>query len=304
MARRRIRSVLLAAVAAVALSPALATAQAYDDAVVIDYSQIGGGAAAPGAAMPGGSGYAAPGYGSGLRMPGLAAPPSRFYPPAGLPAVSASDEAPPAPRAKFVAKPKEPVEMPAEAPAPSPRKERKVAAKPAAPVIDLPSAPPAEPVLPKKPEAPAVAPPAPPAPPAIKKSEPPKAPEVAKVEAPKATPKSPETPAAEPTSGAVAYKVVFAGDAAAVPSNARESLKAVADRVNATEEQRIQLAAYASGANMSPSSARRLSLSRALAVRSFLIDAGVRSVRIDVRAMGDKIAGDPANRVDVTIVDR
>jgi len=46
-------------------------------------------------------------------------------------------------------------------------------------------------------------------------------------------------------------------------------------------------------------SPRRLSLSRALAVRAFLIDQGVRSTRLDVRALGDKTGDGPADRVDI-----
>ncbi len=48
-----------------------------------------------------------------------------------------------------------------------------------------------------------------------------------------------------------------------------------------------------------PSKARRLSLSRALAVRAFLIDQGVRSTRMDVRALGDKVQDGPSDRVDI-----
>jgi outer membrane protein OmpA-like peptidoglycan-associated protein len=42
-----------------------------------------------------------------------------------------------------------------------------------------------------------------------------------------------------------------------------------------------------------------LSLSRALAVRAFLIEQGVRSTRMDVRALGDKVPDGPVDRVDV-----
>ncbi|MCH8925159.1 MAG: OmpA family protein [Proteobacteria bacterium] len=49
----------------------------------------------------------------------------------------------------------------------------------------------------------------------------------------------------------------------------------------------------------SASAARRLSLSRALAVRAYLIEQGVRSTRMDVRALGDKVPDGPADRVDV-----
>ena len=62
--------------------------------------------------------------------------------------------------------------------------------------------------------------------------------------------------------------------------------------------------AYAVGVDLTASQARRISLSRALSVRSYLIEKGVRSSRIDVRALGDKGEGDPKNRVDVNLIDR
>ena len=49
---------------------------------------------------------------------------------------------------------------------------------------------------------------------------------------------------------------------------------------------------------------RRLSLSRALTVRSYLISQGVRSTRIDVRALGARASDGPADRVDLLIGDR
>ena len=52
------------------------------------------------------------------------------------------------------------------------------------------------------------------------------------------------------------------------------------------------------------SQARRLSLSRALTVRSYLISQGVRSTRIDVRALGARASDGPADRVDLLIGDR
>ncbi len=62
--------------------------------------------------------------------------------------------------------------------------------------------------------------------------------------------------------------------------------------------------AYAGGDNDNASQARRLSLSRALAVRSYLIEQGVRSTRIDVRALGNKTDVEPADRVDLILSKR
>lgn len=60
--------------------------------------------------------------------------------------------------------------------------------------------------------------------------------------------------------------------------------------------------AYAAGKADDPSVARRLSLSRALAVRTALIAEGVASSRIFVRALGSQAAGGPPDRVDVSLL--
>ena len=63
----------------------------------------------------------------------------------------------------------------------------------------------------------------------------------------------------------------------------------------------VMLIAYAQGDPDQASNARRLSLSRALAVRSFLIDQGVHSSRIEVRALGNKVTDGPPDRVDLVV---
>jgi outer membrane protein OmpA-like peptidoglycan-associated protein len=62
---------------------------------------------------------------------------------------------------------------------------------------------------------------------------------------------------------------------------------------------RVQLEAYGGSPGDKSSDARRLSLKRALAVRQLLIDNGVPSNRIDVRAMGGADDNGPNDRVDV-----
>jgi outer membrane protein OmpA-like peptidoglycan-associated protein len=64
---------------------------------------------------------------------------------------------------------------------------------------------------------------------------------------------------------------------------------------------RIELEAFAGAPGDKSTDARRLSLKRALAVRQLLIDDGVPSNRIDVRAMGGVDDKGPADRVDVFI---
>ena len=101
-----------------------------------------------------------------------------------------------------------------------------------------------------------------------------------------------------------ALQIIFGDDDSKLPGGAETELGAIAEQVKGTDDFRIQLLAYAGGENLSASKARRLSLSRALSVRSFFIENGVRSTRIDVRALGDKTDEQPINRVDINIVER
>ena len=66
----------------------------------------------------------------------------------------------------------------------------------------------------------------------------------------------------------------------------------------------VSVVAYAAGTPDDPSTARRASLSRALQVRSVLIESGIASPRIYVRALGASVpppAGVSPDRVDVTV---
>lgn len=63
---------------------------------------------------------------------------------------------------------------------------------------------------------------------------------------------------------------------------------------------RITLTAYADNSSgTSPREARRLSLTRALAIRDYLTAKGISSGRIDVRALGANNPGGPSDRVDI-----
>ena len=117
----------------------------------------------------------------------------------------------------------------------------------------------------------------------------------------------PRAPQAEPAfvpAGKTAARVGFLSGSSDLPENSKPQLKAVADQMNRDGEMRIQLLAYAGPREDTASQTRRLSLFRALAVRSYLIEQGIRSTRMDVRAMGNKYDEDPADRVDVVIADR
>ncbi len=99
-------------------------------------------------------------------------------------------------------------------------------------------------------------------------------------------------------------QLIYAANGIEIPSPAQPQLESLAREVKAAARLRIQLAAYAGDRTDSASRARRTSLSRALAIRGFLIDHGVAAGRIDVRALGNTSASGEADRVDVVVLDK
>jgi len=260
-----------------------------------------------------------------LLLPGSQAPKSMLHVPAakGAPVVQANKPA------KAMAAPKKPAVKPAK-----PKSVAAVAPAKKNPPRAAKIAPP-KPVMtakaPKKlqaPAKPAIATPAPvPAPAPVAKVEqaapPPMpvvktAPKVAEEKAPKApTPpavpvakKAPAKqqaslpPAAAPAESGKKHRISFAPDQTKLPASAKQPLIALAASLKGQDNMRLQLMAYAGGPSLSSSLARRMSLSRALAIRSFLIENGVRSTRIDVRALGNKTTEEPFNRVDLNVTER
>lgn len=114
-------------------------------------------------------------------------------------------------------------------------------------------------------------------------------------------------PVAVAAGNAVA-RVDFASGAAELGDPGKRSLDRAVAELQRDQNARLQLVAFATGGSGDDggSVARRLSLSRALAVRAYLIEQGIRATRMDVRALGNRSAdGSPAgDRVDVVLVRR
>ena len=87
-------------------------------------------------------------------------------------------------------------------------------------------------------------------------------------------------------------------------SDASARLRSVSAALKKNGALRIQLLAYAGAKGGSTSQAQRLSLSRALAARSYLIEKGIRSTRIDVRALGNRSGNGPTDRIDIIVTTR
>jgi outer membrane protein OmpA-like peptidoglycan-associated protein len=107
----------------------------------------------------------------------------------------------------------------------------------------------------------------------------------------------------EPTiSGNKKSVILFAAGATDPAVTAVQSIKALAGDLSASltdGSARLQLLAYGGQRGEKSSDARRLSLKRALIIRQLLIDNGVPSERVDVRAMGGVDDNGPADRVDI-----
>ncbi|HEV8388465.1 MAG TPA: hypothetical protein VGQ35_01415 [Dongiaceae bacterium] len=233
----------------------------------------------------------------------------------------ASDAAAPADaQVAAVTPPTEPAEVPAEVPmpegtpqAPAPGEN---ADAPPAPAVETPEAP-AEAAMPAEtpaPEQPAEQQPAEEQPaqepaaqeqPAAEPTPPPAEGEAAKSEEQPAEEAAAETPA-EPDPGQPAppipqggIRIVFPTELNEVPSEANAALDDLAAQMQADENMRIQIMCYASGNADTESKARRKSLARCINIRQYLFKKDVRTTRMDVRALGLKSEGQPADRVDI-----
>lgn len=118
--------------------------------------------------------------------------------------------------------------------------------------------------------------------------------ETAAVEAPAPDNSAPAAPI--PQGG---IRIVFPSDLNDVPAEANAALDDLASQMLADENMRIQIMCYASGTEDTESKARRKSLARCINIRQYLFKKDVRTTRMDVRALGLKSEGQPADRVDI-----
>ena len=98
--------------------------------------------------------------------------------------------------------------------------------------------------------------------------------------------------------------VVFPSNTKVLPVGSKSKLDKLAETMKENARLRLKLLAYASIQDGSKSNVRRMSLSRALAMREYLLKQGVQSTKIEVRALGDKNDGGNPDRVDAIIESR
>lgn len=141
-------------------------------------------------------------------------------------------------------------------------------------------------------------------------------PETAPSETPPAEAEAAETPEEQPAEEAEAapepdntqpaapipqggIRIVFPTEFNDVPVEANSALDELAAQMVADESMRIEIKCYASGTTDTESKARRKSLQRCINIRQYLFRKEVRTTRMDVRALGLKSEGQPADRVDI-----
>lgn len=134
---------------------------------------------------------------------------------------------------------------------------------------------------------------------------PPPAPAASKIAEVAEDPSSPDIDGVQMASAAPAMvasiadaMISFNGNSSDLDDNAKAQMKSVIAHMNGNDG-RLQVRAFATGEDGSKSSARRISLSRALSVRSYLMDNGIKPNRVDVRALGTETDKAPADRVDL-----
>ncbi|ABI61981.1 OmpA family protein [Granulibacter bethesdensis] len=94
-------------------------------------------------------------------------------------------------------------------------------------------------------------------------------------------------------------RVMFGPGRSDISPATNDALREAAREVSKLSNESVTILAYAPGTADDPSTARRLSLSRALTIRSALIAAGMPSTKIFVRALGSNIGKGPADRADI-----
>ena len=96
-------------------------------------------------------------------------------------------------------------------------------------------------------------------------------------------------------------RILFREESSNLPEEAASELQKLAEKLTAERGMRLVLYGFAGSASDTPSTARRLSLFRALAVRTQLMNYGVRSTRMQLRALGNRVEEGPPDRVDVVV---
>ncbi len=100
------------------------------------------------------------------------------------------------------------------------------------------------------------------------------------------------------------FTIPYGTGDSSVPERAHDNLRLLAGRMVKNPDLRVEFIAYASDPEESVSRSRRLSLERAVNVRKMLLDSGVDSSRVNLRALGEQSGDGDPDRIDVFVTTR
>ncbi|MEN8197442.1 MAG: OmpA family protein, partial [Pseudomonadota bacterium] len=112
---------------------------------------------------------------------------------------------------------------------------------------------------------------------------------------------TPPAPALETLARPDAVKILYPEGVMELPEAAKPELDKMAAWLRRNPSVRVQIVGYASETAIAGSPARRTSLYRTLAVRKYLVENGILSIRMNVRALGAKTDELPRDRVEVSL---
>lgn len=98
------------------------------------------------------------------------------------------------------------------------------------------------------------------------------------------------------------FRMLFVNDHTALSATGERLLDTLAERMDKQADLRLSVLAYAGGSPETATRSRLLSLERALAVRNYLSERGVRGSRMDLRALGNTYVDGPPERVDLLLL--
>lgn len=103
--------------------------------------------------------------------------------------------------------------------------------------------------------------------------------------------------------GGSLISIEFLADETDMPTESQGKLEQIISGMQQDNSKRLSIIGYASNPDDTISTARRVSLKRALSVRKSLIDSGIESTRINVQAMGNQYEGQGnKDRVDLFFI--
>ncbi len=118
----------------------------------------------------------------------------------------------------------------------------------------------------------------------------------------KAPPAAQAPAAGDTTQPGVTLSIPFVETETELPISVQGQLQQLIAKIKPMADVKINIIAYASGSEEQASASRRISLSRALAVRTYLVDNGIDKARIFVQSKGNKSNGGNPDRVDLIAI--